>query len=266
MLIRNLLNAFLLSGVMFWIPHLVFAESPGETSNNPPVANAGKDLTGREGSTVSLNGSASFDPDGDNFSYQWSQLNGPPVELKSSTSPTPYFKVPPIEPGGTSFVFKLVVVDHHKLDPKASIPDTVIVHVSSTVDPPNCQRALPSKVKLWPADGKMHSIKIRNVVDDRDFYNISILDILSVTQDEPVQGKGYGGSGPDAVIQVADPVDSVLLRAEAGSSGNGRVYKIHFQALDGFEKCEGSVTVMVPQGNGKSYAVDDGQEYDSSKP
>jgi len=248
---------------------LVFAmdfSAFANADNNAPVANAGEDRTAYEESTVTLNGSASFDPDDDNFSYQWSQLNGPPVDIKSPFSPTPFFKVPPVEPGGSSFIFKLVVVDHDMENPQMSLPDTVIVHVSSKVDPPNCQRVLPSKVSLWPPDGRMHSIKINNVVDDRDFYNISILDIINVTQDEPVQGEGFGNVGPDAVIQVADPVDSVLLRAERGKAGNGRVYRINFEASDGFEKCKGFVTVTVPGEQGKFYAIDDGQSYDSSKP
>ncbi|QPJ64333.1 MAG: hypothetical protein G3M78_02540 [Candidatus Nitrohelix vancouverensis] len=239
---------------------------PKPSTNNPPVANAGEDITGRQGSSITLNGSASHDPDGDNFSYRWSQLTGDKVELKSANSPTPYFDVPPIKPGGGIFIFKLEVTDDNKDDPKTSTPDTVIVHVASDIDPPNCKRALPSKVSLRPLDSKMHAIKIKNVVDDRDFYNIAILDIVKVTQDEPVLGEGYGSNGPDAVIQVADPVDSVLLRAEAGKDGNGRVYRIDFTATDGFEKCEGSVMVSVPNGQNKNYAVDDGQNYDSTKP
>lgn len=56
-------------------------EAPG---NLPPQANAGPDQTVTIGETVSLDGSASFDPDGDIAAYEWLELGA--NEASTSTS------------------------------------------------------------------------------------------------------------------------------------------------------------------------------------
>ena len=67
------------------------------------------------------------------------------------------------------------------------------------------------------------------------------------------------------VIQIGDPSDTILLRAERSGNGDGRVYEVSFTASDGFESCDDTVQVSVPHSR-KSTAVDDGQAYDSTTP
>src|SRR6185369_6932354 len=43
------------------------------TGNQAPVADAGPDQIGVAAGTITLNGSGSFDPEGDPITYQWSQ-------------------------------------------------------------------------------------------------------------------------------------------------------------------------------------------------
>ena len=65
-----------------------------EADNDDPVANAGRDLTVWEGSTVTLPGSG-WDPEGESLTYAWTQTGGiPTVTLTGATSPRPRFTAP----------------------------------------------------------------------------------------------------------------------------------------------------------------------------
>src|SRR6202030_701498 len=54
--------------------------------NAPPVADAGPNQTLTGAATVTLDGSASYDPDGDPITFQWVQESGPSVALSAATS------------------------------------------------------------------------------------------------------------------------------------------------------------------------------------
>jgi formylglycine-generating enzyme required for sulfatase activity len=72
-----------------------------------PRAQAGPDQEVNLGITVTLDGSASADPDGDLLVYRWELLSGPQVFLSDPASPTPSFI--PAEPG--TYLFALEVED-----------------------------------------------------------------------------------------------------------------------------------------------------------
>ncbi|SPC33785.1 LamG-like jellyroll fold domain-containing protein [Candidatus Nitrosocaldus cavascurensis] len=92
----------------------------------PPIANAGQDQTVDEGTLVTLNGSSSYDPDGDTITYQWEQIQGPNVTLSDPTSPTPSFTAPFVDVI-TTLRFRLTVSDGIQ-----SSQATVYVHVRNT--------------------------------------------------------------------------------------------------------------------------------------
>jgi chitinase len=77
--------------------------------NHPPVADAGRDLTTYL-STVSLDGSNSYDPDGDNITYSWTMVSGPtnPV-INNNRTPKPTVDLV-LNAFGT-YVFQLTVTD-----------------------------------------------------------------------------------------------------------------------------------------------------------
>jgi hypothetical protein len=76
--------------------------------NIRPEAGAGPDLSYVEGSSVSLDGSDSFDPDGDALAYNWSSLDG--IVLFNPSSVSPSFILPQVSEN-TSYRFTLVVSD-----------------------------------------------------------------------------------------------------------------------------------------------------------
>jgi hypothetical protein len=90
--------------------------------NKSPSANAGSNQSVNEGETVSLDGSASSDPDGDPLTYHWNAPSG--ITLSSATDVKPSFITPEINEI-TNLIFTLVVNDGKKDSP----PDQVIVTV-----------------------------------------------------------------------------------------------------------------------------------------
>ncbi|MFO0875713.1 MAG: PKD domain-containing protein [Phycisphaerales bacterium] len=99
--------------------------------NHPPVANAGPDQAVAEGGSVTLNGSGSYDVDGDVLTYTWMQLLGTAVTLDVSDPVHPTFTAPWESFGGETLVFALIVDDG-----QASALDTVNIVVEWINHPP----------------------------------------------------------------------------------------------------------------------------------
>lgn len=68
----------------------------GNGLSNAPNAVAGANQTVDPGAVVTLNGSASNDPNGDTLSYQWTQLSGSAVTLSNATSASATFTAPSV--------------------------------------------------------------------------------------------------------------------------------------------------------------------------
>jgi hypothetical protein len=84
--------------------------------NQPPTADAGLDQTGtfsvEEGSTVTLDGSGSTDPDDGIVSYLWEQTGtGAAVTLSDPATIQPTFVTPVIDAGEVTLTFQLTVTD-----------------------------------------------------------------------------------------------------------------------------------------------------------
>jgi hypothetical protein len=128
---------------------------------------------------------------------------------------------------------------------------------------PDCESVGVSSRLTWPPNHKFRLITLRGGGED------VTLTIQSVTQDEPVNGKGDGNTSPDA-RWVDERTDAVYLRAERSGRGDGRVYRITFKATrdargkEDKKECTGTVRVGVPHDQGKgSTPIDSGGTYDS---
>lgn len=100
--------------------------------NLPPVAKSGFNQIAGEDETVTLDGSGSYDTDGEIASYHWEQVDGPTVTLSNPASPQPSFTLKDIGEEDTALMFRLTVTDRGGL--KAG--DFCIVNVTSENDPP----------------------------------------------------------------------------------------------------------------------------------
>jgi hypothetical protein len=62
------------------------------STNRPPQGQAGAAQTVTGQSLVTLDGSASSDPDDGIASYRWTRVSGPPVKLSDPRLPRPSFR------------------------------------------------------------------------------------------------------------------------------------------------------------------------------
>lgn len=101
-----------------------FSVTTAAEDNQPPVANAGADQSISEGGNVTLNGSASSDPEQQPLTFAWTQTAGPAVALNGKTTTNPSFTTPAVDTD-TALTFELTVTDSAGLTAKDSVTVTV---------------------------------------------------------------------------------------------------------------------------------------------
>ena len=94
------------------------------SGNLAPIANAGPDQSVTINTTVTLDGTASSDPENNPLTYSWTQTSGATMTLSSTTSATPTFTATTIG----IYTFQLIVND----GAQNSAPDTVTITVTPT--------------------------------------------------------------------------------------------------------------------------------------
>jgi hypothetical protein len=199
--------------------------------NRPPVANAGPnqtvEMTSCNGANVTLDGSASADPDDDLLTYTWTK-NG--AVIATGVTPTVMLA------SGTHTI-SLTVDDGNG----GTATATVSVTVADTTPPVLTVTVTPNV--LWPANHKYVTVKPTTTVTDACVATTKI--IPTVTSNEPDNGLGDGDMPNDIVINKDG---TISLRAERSGKGSSRVYTITYQATDaaGNKSKMVAATVMVP--------------------
>lgn len=149
-------------------------DSVSVTVNNPnqvPVADAGEDFSSMTGEEVILDGSLSYDPDGDELSFYWAQSEGPSVSLDYPNTFSPSFV--PTETG--VYVFELKVSDGED----TSKADTVTVTIQDQqlaielISPLLGVETYRNPKFIWDADG-FDSISLFIAVNDSAFEQVYI--------------------------------------------------------------------------------------------
>ena len=124
---------------------------------------------------------------------------------------------------------------------------TITVTVVDTT-PPVINTVAASPNALWPPNHKM--VPVTLTVDVSDICDATpSCTVISITSNEPVNGKGDGNTSPD--WQIIDNL-TVQLRAERSGGGSGRVYTITVRCTDDSgNSAMKNVTVSVAHDQGK---------------
>ncbi len=119
------------------------------TGNDPPVADAGPDQLNAIPGPITLDGSGSFDPDGDPITFQWAQIAGPGVALTGANTARATFTAAE----GQTYAFRLTVKDDHNgqgtdrvVVSTSAGPDVKIVRFTAT---PSSIRAGQTVTLVW---------------------------------------------------------------------------------------------------------------------
>lgn len=201
-------------------------------ANKPPLANAGSDLSVTGPAEVTLNGSASHDPESGALTYSWMQISGPQVALLDATQAKARVVLDAVA-ADTSLVFELTVTDDHNLTardqvvitnkapqanlaPVVSLPASVAVESGKQVtikatasdpngDPLTYQWSVPAGVTASGQNSATLVVTGPNVTSDTGYdLNLTVsdgaLDASAATRlsVKPVSSGGCTTTDPDA--------------------------------------------------------------------
>jgi hypothetical protein len=190
-----------------------------ESTNKAPVANAGPEQAveciSHTGTPVTLNGSASIDPDGGPLKYEWKNSAGQVI----GTAPTVSLRLPL-----GKYTFSLTVIDRKG--------GTATSHVNVRVrdsKPPSLNVNLSSYL-LWPPSHQFVPIRVGVEVSDVCDPSPKVT-LVSISSSEPDSPPGATTNDVHAASYGTDD-RTFLLRAERSAKGRGRVYTVRYRAVD----------------------------------
>jgi hypothetical protein len=181
-----------------------------------PVADAGPDQMvecgSSAGATVRLDGSGSFDPDGDALTFTWTNSFGTAVGVQ-----------PAVFLSRGEHLVTLEVDDNNF----GTDRDSVTISVIDTT-PPTIDLLTVDPGVLWPPNHNM--VRVPLAVEASDVCDPQVdCRVIEVQSSEPEDSTGDGHTSPDWTI--TGPLE-VLLRAEVTGRKTARVYTVVMACTD----------------------------------
>jgi hypothetical protein len=228
----------------------VLFAATGATAQTAPVAIiAGDeeqtvDCAPPGGAEVQLQGSGSFDPDGETLSFRWTEGA---TELSLEADP-----ILLLSPG--QHVLRLTVNDG--FDPEAF--DEVTITVNADQAPEIVLE--DGSTRLWPPNHKTHPFAaadlVAEVIDDCSELGPADVFFTRATSDEPDDGRGDGNTRGD--VSFAESCSVAFVRAERAGTGHGRVYELFLQVEDGAGNLSDEARFRVRVTHDQGHAPDKG--------
>jgi hypothetical protein len=184
--------------------------------NSPPVADAGPDQAGVAAGTVTLDGSGSYDPEGDALAYQWVQISGPAVALSGANTARATFTAAQ----GQSYSFRLTVRDPSGAQSTARVNVTTVnpspVRILTFAAEPNTISPGERTRLRWVVDGA-DSVTVAPAPGNVDARQGQVDVTPTQTTTYTLTARGAGGTvtATQVVTVQALASDPRILRFEA---------------------------------------------------
>jgi hypothetical protein len=195
-------------------------------ANTPPTCDAGGPYAvtiDADTMTVVLDGSGSADADGDTLTFMWSiAFEGGSLDDATAVKPV-------LTLTGAALCADSLMVDLMVKDSADSSMCQAVIILDNQRAPIIVIRDEP--IVLWPVNHKYQTITPEMVFETAEdacgnAIDLSTVEVVSVSSDEPENHEGDGHTVDDIVI---DCPNQVMLRAERMGGDLGRVYTINYR-------------------------------------